>query len=78
MFAPQSFELKNKWRFAKPDLWRPGLQLMAVVGCAWALWRAFSYPLAIELWPYLTFWLSFAAWFILGALACWDHETASK
>ena len=77
LFAPEPSQLDRPWRFAKPDLWHPGLQIAAAIGCGWAIWRAFSYPLAIELWPYIAFWLVFAIWFALGAIAGGLRETVA-
>lgn len=77
IFAPQFSEGEKPWRFAELDLWDPGLQIAAIIGCVWTLWRALSYPLSIEVWPYVTYWLTFAVWFALGAVAGRLRETGA-
>ncbi len=69
LFASDHSEGVKQSRFANLELWRPGLQTAAFIGSVWCLWRALSYPLSIEVWPYVTFWLTFAVWFALGAAA---------
>lgn len=44
--------------------------IVALTGCVWSVWRATTYPVVRELFPFLGFWLAFAAWFGLGAINC--------
>lgn len=82
LFAPPADRRGLKWRLAgrngAVDAW-PILQAIACVGAAWALWRLFTYPLAIELLPFHLYWGGFAAWFGLGALlGLLDERSASS
>lgn len=67
LFAPPPPERGRRWRLAGASAaWHryPGLQILAALGLPWAVLHARPYPLA--LYPYLTYWAAWIAWFCLG------------
>jgi hypothetical protein len=80
LYAPDPAMRTLKWRLAtKTPLseYFPTFHLMVGVGLSWTLWRAASYPRVPEMWPYLSFWLTFAAWFACGLMAAWPKREAN-
>ena len=76
LLAPDPDERRLRWRLAtrsnSEDLF-PLVHAIAILGCVWALWRSLTYAFAIELWPYVVFWLIFSLWFGLAAFLAWPR-----
>ena len=69
-WAPEPDRRRHRWRFAPVDgttVYHPGYMGLALIGAAWALWRAALYPLDPVTLPYLFFWIVFASWFAASA-----------
>jgi hypothetical protein len=64
---PRSIAWKLSTRGGAVAGW-PYLQLLACLGCAWAIWRGLTYPPVRELLPFHFYWGPLALWFAAGAL----------
>ncbi len=78
MWSPPPGARVLRWRLAASvpteEHW-PVLHVVAAIGMAWALWRGTTYLIAPELWPFVAFWISFAAWFAAGFAMAWPRLT---
>lgn len=74
VWAPEPAERTMRWRLAPKDgtaIYHPGHMVLGLIGAAWPIWRAASYPLDPITLPYIGFWLLFALWFTAGAVVIW-------
>jgi hypothetical protein len=74
LFAPDPEKRTFGWRLAtssKGQSLFPILHAFPAAGAAWGIWRALTYPMILEMWPYILFWLLFSGWFILGIIVAW-------
>jgi hypothetical protein len=79
LLAPDPGSREMRWRLAtdanKADVF-PILQIGAVVGVLWTLWRAATYIGIPDGAPYLGFWAVFAAWFAVALAVAWPWRSA--
>ena len=78
LFAPDPERRFFRWRLAtgsKAEDLYPTLHAFAVIGAVWAVWRAFTYPIIPQMWPYLLFWCLFAIWFLVALAAAWPRKS---
>jgi hypothetical protein len=64
---PRSFVWKLSMRGGAAAGW-PYIQLLACLGCAWAVWRGLTYAPVRELLQFRLYWAAFSLWFAAGAL----------
>lgn len=77
LFAPDPDERTLRWRLATTTPlaeYFPSFHAIVGIGLIWTLWRALTYPLVPQMWPYLLFWFVFAAWFATGLVAAWPRR----
>lgn len=64
--------------YRQTQLPRSGHALLTVVGAVWCLWRLSTYTGSADLWPFITFWLCFAMWFVAAAMASWSDAKGEE
>lgn len=81
IWAPDPEHRSLSWQLASASpsaAYWPELHGVAAVGLAWAGWRASTYMFAVELWPFVTYWLSFAAWFAAALAVSWPRNASAR
>ena len=71
LYGPPPQDRPLRWRLSARGGARgawPIVQILAVAGATWAIWRFSTYPLVRELVPFHLYWGGFAGWFATGAI----------
>lgn len=76
IFAP-SFSRRLRWRLAgKIDAEKtyPVLQIIAILGLFWSIFRLSALPMAYASWFAVSYWITWIIWFGIAIVASWQRR----